>query len=325
MSSWGRNDKSVTANSVTTVETSNGAPMGVYTLVKGDQVSRVDGANAHFGNTSAGTRAKVDVNLFNNTTIGAFIPNQAVGVFGVDPVEMGVTSGKLVKAYVTNPGSGYGANASVTLTVTQGGSSGVVNALASATGRIDSLLISTVGSGYVTPPKVTVDAPSIVIFNGNTAVSATNQTISISSANSLFLAGDKVVYAGNTLSTPGGLVDNNTYYVSFSNTTVIKLAATKGGANIAITKAPGTTSTAAGATVQGERAEGGLEVGGAKNTGVAHAGWVVRREGTGGRAGRVHYETLVAMGSLGRQEDKYGTPVDTTDSDGNTFIPPNND
>lgn len=29
--------------------------------------------------------------------------------------------------------------------------------------------------------------------------------------------------------------------------------------------------------------------------GVAHAGWVLRTEGTGGRAGRVQYETLVAM------------------------------
>ena len=30
-----------------------------------------------------------------------------------------------------------------------------------------------------------------------------------------------------------------------------------------------------------------------------HAGWVLRKEGTGGRAGRVTYETLVAMGSMG--------------------------
>jgi hypothetical protein len=29
-----------------------------------------------------------------------------------------------------------------------------------------------------------------------------------------------------------------------------------------------------------------------------HAGWVLRKEGTGGRAGRVTYETLVAMGSI---------------------------
>ena len=33
--------------------------------------------------------------------------------------------------------------------------------------------------------------------------------------------------------------------------------------------------------------------------GAAHAGWVKRTVGTGGRAGRVQYETLVAMGSMG--------------------------
>jgi len=29
-----------------------------------------------------------------------------------------------------------------------------------------------------------------------------------------------------------------------------------------------------------------------------HAGWVLRKEGSGGRAGRIHVETLVAMGSM---------------------------
>lgn len=32
--------------------------------------------------------------------------------------------------------------------------------------------------------------------------------------------------------------------------------------------------------------------------GIAHAGWVLRTEGTGGRAGRVFYETLVAGSSI---------------------------
>jgi hypothetical protein len=32
---------------------------------------------------------------------------------------------------------------------------------------------------------------------------------------------------------------------------------------------------------------------------ITHAGWILRTEGTGGRAGRVTYETLVAMSSIG--------------------------
>jgi hypothetical protein len=31
---------------------------------------------------------------------------------------------------------------------------------------------------------------------------------------------------------------------------------------------------------------------------VAHAGWVKRKAGSGGRSGRIHYETLVAMSSI---------------------------
>lgn len=42
----------------------------------------------------------------------------------------------------------------------------------------------------------------------------------------------------------------------------------------------------------------------------------------GGRAGRVHYETLVAMGSLGAQTAAYGTPATTNDaSTDNTYLP----
>jgi hypothetical protein len=37
---------------------------------------------------------------------------------------------------------------------------------------------------------------------------------------------------------------------------------------------------------------------GGANTKMAHAGWNLRVEGTGGRAGRVQYETLVAMSSI---------------------------
>ena len=310
MAQWGRNDQAVTANDVTTAESSNGAPIGTYALVKGGVTSH--STNAHFGNTSPGARANVDVNMYGNTTVGAFIPNVAKGIFGVDPGEATRAGGVIAEAYVTFPGSGYGANAAVTITVTNGGSSGVVNAHANSSGRIDQVKIATAGSGYITNPTIDIAAPSAIVFNGNTAVSS--NAIAITSANSKFLVGDKVVYAGNVSSTPVGLIDHTTYYVSFSNTTVIKLAATLGGANLTIDKASGDNTTAGGATIQGETATGYLVVGGNHGTGIAHAGWVLRTEGTGGRAGRVQYETLVAMGSLGQTDAQYGTPADVTDA-----------
>lgn len=44
------------------------------------------------------------------------------------------------------------------------------------------------------------------------------------------------------------------------------------------------------------------------NGAIPHAGWVLRTEGTGLRAGRVTYETLVAMGSMGGDGEDTYTP-----------------
>jgi len=309
MAQWGRNDTGVTVTSSTTKETSNGAPIGTYALVKGDQVNRADGANAHFGNTSAGSRASTDLNMFGNTTIGAFIPNKAVGVFAVNATMFSTVGGNVIFGYVTSGGSGYGANtANFTPTVTNGGSGASVNAVANVTtsnGHITSLNIVTAGSGYVTPPTITIPAPAAINITANSTGFA-NGTVA-GSGNSAFLqvnnsrwqVGDRLYYGVPAANTPiAPLTGNTYYYVSFANSSVIKLAATSGGANITITdtRVLGAAETH---TFQGDTATGYLDVN-TDNPTVAHSGWVLRTEGTGGRAGRVFYETLVAMGSLGQ-------------------------
>jgi len=68
-----------------------------------------------------------------------------------------------------------------------------------------------------------------------------------------------------------------------------------------------------GATVTGNGISSGavtvnLDGNDASNKG-AHAGWVLRKVGTGGRAGRVQVETLVAMGSMtgdGADDTQFG-------------------
>jgi len=244
--------------------------------------------------------------LFGNTTVEAFNNNgvaskKAVGQFGLGVTEITVSGNAAIAQYViTNPGSGYAANAAVTVANSTGGSNTTAANSTVATsganrGRVTSVNANLVISGYTSAPAVTIAAPATIVFNGNTAV--TGNTIAITTANSKFQVGDKIVYAGNTLSTPGGLTDNQEYYIAFANSTVITLAATPGGANIALTKAAGDGTTAGGATITGETATATAvltEVGYTK--GAAHTGWVLRTVGTGGRAGRVQYETLVAMG-----------------------------
>lgn len=255
-------------------------------------------------------------NFYNNTTSGAFVSGVSVGQFGVDTTEMGISAGNLAFAYVTSGGSGYSANAVVTLTLSNGTTNATaVNAFANVTagvgGSITSLLIAQAGNNYTVAPSVSIAAPSAINITANSSgFSNTTNVILVSTANSLFQAGDRLYYGVPTGNTPiAPLTGNTFYYVSFANTTALALATTSGGANINIVDDreddPGETHT-----FTGDTATGYVVIGGAKNTGVTHAGWVVRTEGTGGRAGRVSYETLVAMGSM------------TADGSEDTILPP---
>ena len=318
--------------------------------------------------------------LYGNTTMSAFIANQRIGQFGADTSEVATTAGVIALTTVTSPGSGYTANAAVTVSG-GGGSSGAANAHANSTGRIDEVKISNAGSSYETNPTIVIAAPAAITFNANTAlykditfnantgVNGTTETITstshglsngdkvqylvaagntaiggLSNGTSYFVIGaatntlrlaatagganiditatsvsetghtlrrvgqgyitlasnvlqvnDYITYAaasGNTALT--GLTSGSKYYVVSSNSTTISLSATKGAAAIVLT--PGVSET--GHSFTGETATATATVGGGQNKGISHAGWVLRTEGTGGRAGRVQYETLVAMGSM---------------------------
>ena len=206
MAQWGRNDQAVTANSTTTKESSNGAPIGTWALVKGGgevNTVRVDGANAHFGNTSAGTRANVDVAMFGNTTIGAFIPGKATGVFGIDTTEMSLNIGTSNGIYrVTSAGTGYGANAVVTISFANGvtntsAANSTVGTTSTNAGRVTALTSNQQITGITGGnPTITIAAPaSINITANSTGFSNTTDTIAVTSANSRFQVGDRLYYA----------------------------------------------------------------------------------------------------------------------------------
>ena len=234
--------------------------------------------------------------LFGNTTIGAFSDNgvamnKAVGQFGLDATEIAVSNASVVAYTTIFGGSGYSANAVVT--VDGNATANGLNTL----GRITVLPVLS-GNSYTVKPAVTVAAPDLLIFNGNTSVTPNTSIgafVAYASANSILQVNDKVVYAGNATSTPVTLTDSRPYYISFANTTGFKLSDTPGSANINFAKASGDNTTAGGATIRGETATAVATISGVAH-GAAHTGWVLRTVGTGGRAGRVQYETLVAMG-----------------------------
>lgn len=313
-------------------------------------------------------------NLFGNVTASAFISGATVGQFGVDTTEMGVSNGSIVEFTVISAGSGYRANAAVTVD-----GNGTANATANSLGRISAVNVVLSGNQYSATPTVAIAAPAAqtinsntalfiaATFNGNTAVDETDDFILV--AGNRYVNNDLLLYstdAGNTVI--GGLTNATSYYVVSGNSTGVSLALTEGGTKIQLTKAPTevghnfkrstggfisigtnvlqnqdiiTYTVAAGNTVISGLANGTQYwVTGANSTGVKlsatpggsaisltpgvtetghsitgqtataaavisgaamkglHAGWVLRTVGTGGRAGRVQYETLVAMGSI---------------------------
>jgi len=238
--------------------------------------------------------------LFGNTTVDAWnnngvAMNKAVGQFGLDVNEISVTGNSAVAQYViVNRGSGYNANAAVTVANTSGGSNTQAANSTATGGRITAVTANVTIRGYTTVPAVTIAAPAAQAFNANSAVTNATDAIAITTANSFFLAGDKVTYtvaAGNTALT--NLTSGTEYYIKTSNTTAVTLATVPNGDTIDLTK--GLTET--GHSLTGETATAvAILTGRGYIDGAAHTGWVLRTVGEGGRAGRVQYETLVAFG-----------------------------
>jgi len=249
----------------------------------------------------APTRANANL-LYGNTTLNSFVSGEINGVYGVDTTEMKVGTGPVVDGIITFAGSGYGSNATVAFTSNNTGSGAVANGQSNASGKIGAINISTNGSGFTTSPIITLSAPSAQTFSGNTTAvtignSSVNGFITLGSNRAFFVNNDIVTYlvaASNTAL--GGLSNNTQFFVITTNSTAIQLSATINGPAINISSVP--TSAQAGHSITGQTATGVVTVGGAKNRGIPHAGWVVRTEGTGGRAGRVQYETLVALSTI---------------------------
>lgn len=259
-----------------------------------------DAANSVLWATTAVNKTPNTVNqtaLFGNTTVGAFVAGEAVGQFGLDVNEISVAIGNTAVAQyvITNAGSGYAANAAVTVANTTGGANTLAANSTVSGGRVTALTANgTVIRGYTSAPTVTIAAPAAQSFNANAAVTNATDAIAITTANSFFLAGDKVTYTvatGNTALT--NLTSGGTYYIKTSNTTAVTLATAPNGDTIDLTK--GLTET--GHSLTGETASAvAVLTGRGYIDGAAHTGWVLRTVGTGGRAGRVQFETLVAMG-----------------------------
>jgi len=156
-----------------------------------------------------------------------------------------------------------------------------------------------------------VSAPSPIYFNGNSAVvtlgNATSDSttqkldngwLALGTTNTAFLAnGDVVTYLVQAANVAiGGLTNNTSYYVYTINSSAIQLYTQVGGQNTFINLSSTSATAQANHSLTGTTSSIAPILSGVHES--DHAGWVRRIVGTGGRAGRITHETLVAMGTI---------------------------
>ena len=175
-------------------------------------------------------------------------------------------------------------------------------------GVVTGVTVTDVGSDYQSTPAVTVEVPKMTI--PTSAVNAGTNVITFA-AHGLSDT-DQITYnqvGGGTLMT--NVANGATVFVRDKTTNTFKIAATSGGTaiNIGTGHSAQTFTIVTGATQATAVASTGLGLDGdTDSTEIAHIGWVKKTVGTGGRAGRVHYETLVAGSSMSGDAEDISTP-----------------
>ena len=210
--------------------------------------------------------------------------------YGMDTTEIGAGGDNVVSVAVATGGTRYVEAPGVTFSG-GGGSSAAATATISG-GAVTAVTVTTVGSSYTSAPTVTIPKARLTV--ATSGVNTTSETITYAAHG--LNNDDTVTYNNGGGTSITGLTSGNQYYVVNKATNTFQLSLTSGGSAINLTGTGNNAqyfiidaSTAATAVAAlGEGAVGG----------AAHAGWNLRTVGTGGRAGRVHYETLVAMGSM---------------------------
>ena len=223
-------------------------------------------------------------------------PSDSNDIYGVSVEEITGGGDNVVSITVSNAGSGYASVPSVTVSGGGGSSGDGTAVLGSGTtaAQVASVTVTNVGSGYTSTPTVVIAAPGNITFNGASAVDPDTDQITISSH--ILQTGDKVTYTKGSNAAVVGLTTGTDYYVIKVDANTIKLATSSYNAE----NGTAVDITADGAnenqTLVGETATASASLG-SGNT-ITHPGWVKRTVGTGGRAGRINYEVLVASGSI---------------------------
>ena len=276
--------------------------------------------------TNHGFRTGTKLNYLNGTGSSITgLSETAYYVIAKETTDSGSTFGDLTNSTFALGSSLANAQAgtAVALTGTGHATQTFIGDTATATatlvvGKVSKIAIASVGSAYVAAPTITIAAPATETVDASDAavcVLADDEFVVASAFYAVIATGDPVTYADGGGTAIVGLTTATVYYLIKSGTSNrIKLATTKDrailGTVIDLTAVGvGTSHTLIGQTPTATATLGmgtpSTTVGASE---VTHIGWVKKTIGTGGRAGRVFYETLVAASSITGDAEDLATP-----------------
>jgi len=276
MSSWGNNDNAANAPywAVETVQTTN-APVA-----------------------SAPTAANVAL-LYGNTQFQAYTQGMTVGLFMVDATETTAGGDNVVDISLSNQGAGYVEAPSVSIVASAGAYSATATATIAA-GLVSNITVANTGVGYTSTPAVTINVPVLTVPTATVIVA--NNVIMYTAHGQANSAALVFNWGGSANIT--GLLNGTTYFTVPVDANRFSLASTAANAannvviDITSTGETGQFFTIVNATRATAIASRGLSQSSDGAEHATHIGWNIKTVGSGGRAGRVQYETLVALSNV---------------------------
>jgi len=273
MSSWGNNDNAA-----------NAPYWAVNSVINHNATA-----------ASAPTAANVAL-LYGNTQFQAYTQDTTIGLFLVDATETTAGGDNVVDISLSNYGSGYVEAPGVQ--IASGGGAYDASATASISGgKVSNITVANTGVGYTSDPVVTITQPVMTVTASS--VNLTSDTINYANhgqANSAAL-----VYNNSGGTSITGLTSGTTYYVSrpLTNSFTLSTSAANAANNVVIDLTGQGNNNQYFTIVAGVRAtaiaDRGLSQGQSGAEHATHVGWNLKKVGAGGRAGRVQFETLVAL------------------------------
>jgi hypothetical protein len=310
MALWGNKDTKEVTGTIA-VTNASGAVVGTSTVftteLKTGQTLVIDSVEYRIAAIASATALTITPVYAGSTASGltvtaneqpAYISTSELSsVLFADAAEVSAGGDNVVSVAVVTGGARYLEVPAVTFSG-GGGASAAATASISG-GAVSSIAVTNVGSSYETVPTVAVALPKRTI--PTTGVNISTDVITYTTHG--LTTGEVVKYFHGGGTALAGLANNTAYYVIRTGADTFQVAASEADA---IAEVPvdidltGTGNNAQFFEIQATADQAtAVAAKGSGDTGtqVTHSGWVKRTVGSGGRAGRIQYETLVAMGT----------------------------